>query len=351
MNDSPDDEHLYDGIEFVAPHRRDEILRRIRVIRRYLSEPTRALALASAEELGVHVVTFYNLARAWKESHRADQLSGSRRPPRRRDHLSSAQHGVINQAVLDRPGERLERIYECAVEIGTDRGVALPAVATMRKYIRLALAGRLPPGSHADGADIVVDHCAVDIAVEGPTGRPCMPVAALVMAVPGARVLGSALSLDAPDVGATAEALARAFDRLAEAKGRSRKGDIVVALETFGGDEWERLAATLKTDGVVVRIRRRQRIGDAMTTSGLIGRERAGIRIRPRLAKLPFHERTATLAAGASPLNIAEAAEMLSSRWEPDAAPTLHAGPGAEELHRLGRKLHEVAASLGFSGG
>lgn len=216
-------------LTFVAPHRRDEVLRRIRVLERFIARPGRAMAEGCAADLGIGVVQFYNLVRAWRAYRQPERLAGAGRPRMRKSFASTEQQRLVAQASAELPDATLHAIASRAIALGRSAGIAMPSPNSIRKMVELSAIRRLAPASPANGADVVVASCAVDIPVAN-GGSPTMPVATLVIstASPPA-VLGLALAMGDHDPATLANCLAEAAPTILGITGPERRP--VIALD------------------------------------------------------------------------------------------------------------------------
>jgi hypothetical protein len=330
-------------LTFVAPHRRDEVLRRIRVLDRFIQAPGRAAAEVAAADLGLGVTQLYRLAKVWRMTRKPEELAGAAKPQPRRTEASERQQAIVRQGLEQLPDASIERIATQAIEVGSSVGVQMPAIKTVRKLVEMMRVGRVSPNSPAVGADVVIAHCPVDIAVQSPDG-PVMPVAALVIDATGTpRVIGLALSIEGIDAGATARALIEA----SAAKGDTRTANPPTrfALDEVAGDDWTALRTALSEAGYQLQgVRRRPPfvLNDAVA---LIGRKPAGLRLMPGLLSRGPSDRPANLASGAKPLSLQQAEELVRTRLLTQAPGSPLQRISAGNHRDLIRKLAAVASS------
>lgn len=304
------DEH---DLTFVAPHRRAEVKRRIRVVEGYIAAPGVAAAQAAADQLGMSVSSLHTLVRAWRRTGKPEDLIGSGRPRTRRTEFADEQREIIAAAAAELPDNRIQRVIERANEIAAKRGVKMPSWNAMRKRVKEELGPRLPPNSFAGGADIIVDHVAVDMPVLFNDGNVAMPVAAIVVHVANAAVLGAYISKETPSFGAVAFALKEAFE--AGIPAAKDGGEPVLAMQAFPGDGWRRLVGVAAELPIRLQVEQRAQLGRANLAASLLGERHEVLWLKPRLTASPPDKRPATLLAGAKPLTLEEANRFLGERW------------------------------------
>ncbi|ONF96271.1 hypothetical protein [Sphingomonas jeddahensis] len=298
------------NLRLVAPHRREEVSRRIRVLRGYLKAPGLAAAKAASAELGLSLSSFYNLARAWSSMQQPEMLQGAGKPRHRRDELSDEQRDIFEEVSKTTTETVLQRVIDQASELGAARGVEMPSWNTSRTHLRKLLGARLPDTSFAAGATFAIDHVALDLPVKD-GDRVTMPVASLVLRMDDASVVGVDLDLDSPSAMAARTAVAIARSTMVA----DITPEAMLAAEVFPGDEWQRLADDLRDMPLKLRLFDRERLGRKGPAMTMLAERIAGIRIKPRLAGRARDQRPATLPAGATPLSLNEAKALVLERW------------------------------------
>lgn len=309
------------GLAQVPPHLRETVRQRILVIRRFLGDKGPGAARAAAAELGLGIPSFYRLVRAWSNARSATDLSGAGRAKVERQALNQDQLDVIATAVAEMPGAIIERIAERATEIARDRGVQMVGWAALTKHVGILAIGRLPANSPAAAADLVIEHCVIDLPVGDPaSANGWMPIATLVTSVAQPRVLGLSMAEEAPTAAGTALALAEALKRLSPATpGRPLK----IYLHSLQGGAWQTLRETLDRPGIGLIHHIGEKVSPPNATIRLIGRRLAGIGTMPRLGRRPFIARPAEIEVGARPITLDEAEDFVRARWTPAAGERL----------------------------
>lgn len=303
-----------ENLSLVPLHKRSEVRRRIAAVKRYIKDPRREVGEREAAELGISIHSLHKLTRAWRELGRAEALAGSGAPRKRRDHLTVQQHEILDLAAQQLPGASLARLGERALAIAGARQVAMPSLDAIRANLKRRLEHRIPANSYAVGADFVVEHCAVGLPVNDGSGRAVMPVATLVIDVGVKEVRGVVLTVSRASAASVAFALVETFKNGLPIGKRRRP---VLALETFPGEDWERLEALLSELPFDIRLSRRLRPGRLNLATALLGDRHNGVWLRPRLTTRPPGARVAIIPKGGTMLTV-EATELyLRELWMP----------------------------------
>lgn len=299
-------------LAFVAPHRRDEVLRRIGVLEEFLKRPGRAAAERSASQLGLGVTQFYRLASVWAKHRKPDMLAGSASARARTTRATSRQVELVEAACTERPDDNVAVVASHAIALAAIAGVAMPSVNSVRKLVEMNRVGRVAPNSPAFGADIVIATCAVDVAVSCDDHAATMPVATFVIHTsPTPSVLGLALSLADGTVAAVARAI---IDTKPAWTLASRPAPPIVAIETGREPGWRELVQAMAANGAQVLAmepRAHSVMNDAVA---LLGRKPAGFRLLPDLTSKPVGDRRPRLPSGATALTLVDAETLLRER-------------------------------------
>lgn len=301
------------GLAKVPPHKRENVRKRILVIERFLANESSEEAEAGATELGMGLASFHALARAWRHNRSAVELAGAGHPRADHHRLNQAQTDVISAAVAEMPGAVIEHIGARAVEIARERSVPMVGWAPLTRHIGILATGRLPSDSPAAAADLVIEHCVIDLPVGDPatmTGR--MPIATLVTNVEQARVLGLSLVEETPTAEGTARALAEALKRLTPTAGART---VTIYLNSLRGPGWQSLREVLDRPGIALIDKVGEKVSPPNATIRLLGHRLVGIRLMPRLGRRLFVARPATIEVGGRPLELDEAEDFLRARW------------------------------------
>ena len=326
----------------LPPHVRDEMLRRVAVIRRYVADKSRASAETGAAELGLGMVHFKKLAHVWELHGRADRLPGAEWPKRKGVATAPEQMAILKEASDAAPKETIEALVRSAARLAAERGVRMPSRGTMRERLIELRQADVPTVAFGKDCHLVVVHAALDIPVVL-TGRPpTMPVAALVVHPSTRHVLGIDLTIEGPDPKATAAAMAGAMDRIPMSDlPAARTGPMRIAMDTLPPQGWSDLRERLERGGARVIGKERPSPRRDLATVYL-GRRVGDIEIRPRLACRPPEERVPYLESGQVPLELGQALEFATVRMVPAVRPAA-SGPAG---HRLRRTIGEWLAEL-----
>lgn len=300
-------------LDFVSPDKREEVRRRIAAVERFLDEGGgRSLAVSLAHELGLGLTHFYSLVRVWNDSRNPAALHGSGRPQVDQDRLKDEQRRVINEAIQRLIDGTHEDVARLAMTIGQRRAVSMPIFSTVRQYVRRQRRARLPSSSPAFGADLVVEHTALNVGVIGPGGAAYRPIATICSSVHDATCRSVWLSRDSASASVAAKAILEALSK-ASFTG-SGPGALAIYLDLLDDAEWQRLGKVLELAGVdrLGGIRKTARRADA--TLALLGSRIAGITLHPRTTNRRFEDRPATLRPGAAPVSLEEGESFVRAR-------------------------------------
>lgn len=334
-------------LSFVDPHRRAEVARRIAVLERFLEAPGRRAAEAAAAELGMQASSFYDLVRAWRMKRDPAAIPGANKAGRG-SLLTEDQQKIIRWANEAARNEIVSRAVDLAVAKGITKGVPMPSIVSIREYVKRLRKGQLPIG--LEGVDLALDHCLLDIAVEGPDGTAVKPVVTAVIHVPKTRILGVSLSLVTPKASSAAKALVEAFTHfggkdcprtrlLIDRPNSPSWCELGEVLEAAGMQlAGEVLAsAALDTDAGVLRKR-----GNGRTIIALLGRYVLGFRAQTRTGPLLHSTTAARVKTGAQPYSLSEAEDLLLER--------IRASTSGQPIKALPRRDGELIEQLGDLG-
>ncbi|MDR6831850.1 MULTISPECIES: hypothetical protein [unclassified Sphingopyxis] len=296
-------------LSLVAPHRRDEVRRRIGVLSAYVKNPSVKAAKDAAADLGLSLTSFYTLVRAWSER-RAELLPGAGRSRQRKDDLTEDQRNIFEEVAKNAQTAVLQRAIENAEKLAKARGVAMPSWNTARRHLRKLIGARLSNTSIAAGATYAVDYVALDVPVKDGT-LIIMPVAAIVLRIDDAAIVGVDLSSAGPSPKNAMSAIEMARSSIL----RDGTLETVLALEIFPGDEWRSFLEGLRGLPVKLRVFEREALGRKGPAATMLPAKIAGISLKPRLAGRDRQRRLATLPAGAEPLTLADANAFVRERW------------------------------------
>lgn len=323
----------------VGPHRRAEVLRRIRVLDAYL-----AGEIASPEaiaELGLSVPTFWRLLRVWRQSKRPDLIGASGRERKSRIPVTPDQKKIIEEVERTHPQTPIKQLAALCLELAAVRGVEMPGGKNIRNYAGeyRRSHGLRPPGVH----DIILGFCAIDIPIEHPEHGVIAPIMSILLDVGEAPiVLGLSLTLGEPTPALAARTV---LDGIARADCPRITPARLVELPLGTDPTWQALAnatsdAGLPTKTQLLRPRSGQKI------SALLGKRPAGIVLFPNLTARTAGERIIRMRPG-DPISLENAETMLKARLA-------RAFPGmrmaitndAEARGRLSARLHDIAIGV-----
>lgn len=323
----------------VAPHRREEVRRRIEIVDRFLDgEISRDEA---CEKLAMSQASFYRLYRAWRTSRRADLVgsSGSKRKPNYP--VSDEQKKVIEDAEDALSDSSMTKVVARAFELGKDRGVKMPGRANIRNHaseLRRAR-GLLPAGV----TDIVLEFCALNVPVVHPTGGLVAPIMCVLIEVSQAPiVLGLTLSLDGRSPQQAALTL---LDAIARADSERDRPIRRLELPENGSESWAVLREALEDAGVVVRSTAIRPRASPLTVVKLLGKRPAGIELLPNFTGRSAAERAVRIKWRGDPIELHDAEDLVGGGFRnafPGRRPTIVRD--ADVRGRLSTVLQRVAS-------
>ncbi|EZP49943.1 hypothetical protein BW41_03268 [Sphingomonas sp. RIT328] len=270
----------------VFPSRREEIRRRVGLIRRYLeiARPSLDDDRRLADELGLSIQGSLRLVAAWRQHGRAAALPGARHafrlPHRLNPSIDPVVETTIDEAIDSmglqvRPADLVRAVADRCEEIGRPRPADQTIAARLmrRRHEEIPMAGDTP-------TSLVLDHTAVSLPVLDDAGRRRLPILTFAALMPSGFVVGHELTMQRPNPQVTASVLFQAL----EAEGGARVRLEMAADATPG---WLHLLGVLATAGV-------ERIGRSAAPVPSIGAARvvfgdaiSEVRIRPRHTHRP----------------------------------------------------------------
>jgi len=314
------------SLGFVAPHRRPEVLRRIKTVERFLAAPGRRAATEAAATLGLGVTQFYALAKIWREGGKPEDLAGSGRRKARTTSLSAEQVALFVDADREMPLSLAARVVERATELGAERCVTPPSDVVMHKHLTRLRAGRVAIVMAESRADFVVDHCALDLAVlinDVAHGEiATMPIVTIVfeMAAATATPVGVALSLGLPGPAQVALALAHALRPASPDGGDHRdaaaRKPCIIRINADRRPGWTALWFELTAAGIRRIGKRHPVVPGGVITRSILGDRLFGFRLRPQTTHKPPLRRQPTLRAGQTPVTMIDAENLLREHVE-----------------------------------
>jgi hypothetical protein len=133
MRKSPD-------LSFVAPDRREEVLRRINAIEDFLQIHGRKSAEAHAAELGLRIAQFYNLVKAWKATRRPERIATAEHKRKRDLGVSTEQAEIMDRIIAADPRAAPAHTVHAIMRDGFENGWSLPRQEIVTRYV-----GRVRP--------------------------------------------------------------------------------------------------------------------------------------------------------------------------------------------------------------
>ena len=101
----------------VAPHRHDEVMRRINILEAYLAK--QMVGATAIKEIGLAPSTFWWLLKIWRTNKRPEALFGTGSKERRRTPISEEQMAVLVEAERSLPHAPDTRVVRKAEEIAS----------------------------------------------------------------------------------------------------------------------------------------------------------------------------------------------------------------------------------------
>lgn len=320
----------------VGPHRRDEVVRRIRVLDDYIAG--RKSSADAIAELGLAVSTFWTLVRTWRHSRRPEGLMGSGKERRPRVPVTDRQKDVIAAAERALPLAPVTDVMALARRLAEHAEIDLPGIRNMKATIASLRRHR---GLRPEGViDVLVCHCAVDVPVYVEGVGLVAPILSLVCEVGVLPiVLGSALSLRGPNAADTARAVLDAIEHA-----DTVRVDTPREVQLMMGDEagWGELRAGFDETGLSIRrLPTGGRAGREVTK--LIGDRPGGLKLKPDLTARDMSRRTVQMPQGGSSVALGDVHEIIRGRLR-----TAFPGPRrrmlneADKTARLVERLRKV---------
>lgn len=264
---------LAHDLTFVNIEQRAEVRRRIDAIERFIAAPGRGAAEREAAELGIHAAQFYNLVRAWRETGRPERLSDRHGSRRRQPTIDQQMLDLIDATIAENGRATARAIIDSIARRAAAAGIALPDPSTIARHVGRKRPHLLPEGTAA-GLDLALDYTVVELPVDFGAG-PVLPLLTIAVEPAADAIVGIALSPGVPTIAAMAAAIHDALRHSA------RNGHGIAATTTIGlpgRPDGRRLIRILEDHGC-----RAEAQGDAgAIASSMLGRERAGLRFKPR---------------------------------------------------------------------
>ncbi len=323
----------------VGPHRRTEVLRRIEILDRYLSnEITSERAI---EDLRMSAPSFWRLLRAWRQSRRPELIGASGRLRKPRIPVIETQRRLIEEAERNGADDPVAKVVARALKLGTERGIAMPGETNVANHVMdlRRERGLRPRGVH----DLVLVMCAVDLPIVHPrlavTAAPLMSVLVDVGMVPV--VLGLALAHDLPTPALAARTV---LDAIARAEAPRPTPVRRIHLPGGASPIWNEIADAASACGLNVQVDAlKPRSARAVTP--LLGARPGGIRLFPDQTGRAAEQRVRPLRSGSHTIGLIEAEELLKGRFRLAFPGTrMVITDDAEARGRLSTALQQISA-------
>ena len=316
-------------LSFVAPERRNDVLRRIAAVERYLADPGRAMAEQCAEQVGLAYSQFYRLVNAWKAGKRPHELPGSGFTRHYKSRFSDEQQQILADAQHELADQPLRSVIDRVRILARDKDVDIAeSDTTLRNAILKLRHGRLSPKAWEQGADLMVSHCAVDRPLSLGKIGATMPLCTFVVDLRGQepKLLGLSVSDWGVTAASTGEAIAEAIGRLTAGQADTEEAT-VIAFASYPGDDWADLRQSLTDAGLRLQTRESARIIPGRELTYLFGPRPFGILFKPRFVNAAPTKRTPTPRGDGHVMSLANIENFIRNRlsrlFARDADPVL----------------------------
>ncbi len=291
----------------VAPHRHDEVMRRINILEAYLAK--QMVGATAIKEIGLAPSTFWWLLKIWRTNKRPEALFGTGSKERRRTPISEEQMAVLVEAERSLPHAPDTRVVRKAEEIASAKGVELPGLWNMKKAI---VSIRSERGLRPEGqGEILVVSTALKIPVRLREDEVAAPILTVVLGIEKTPVyLGMALSLDTPGPRHAAAAL---LDALSHPRDGAAWKPVRLRIITGSEPEWASVVDALQ--GLEVPVV--PELGAPRSSRELnkvIGNKFGGILIKPDLTFRPPEKRQVPLPPGGQAIDLQDAELIVRDR-------------------------------------
>lgn len=287
-----------DALASMDPVRREAVLRRIRVIERFMDGPGGDDEVyAAAKALGMGISGFYRIARIWRETRDPNRLGIRSKSAAMEgaDLLEAGRMEIIRTAAAEMPRNASRtRVMERVRRIAADRNVALPNGGELRRLMyRAAPRPVATDGSEPGPGMLIVDHVAVGIGVVFSAEHPPVrPIATILAHGDTGAILDLVLRAEPPTAATVAGLLAGALAAGIIAADPRADDERVrpIWIDGHEGDCWEPLFQRLDEVGV----RRLGRPSASPRRSWInerFGGEISGMLLKPFLTHVPAERR------------------------------------------------------------
>jgi hypothetical protein len=308
-----EERRLAHDLTFVNIERRAEVRRRIDAIERFIGAPGRAAAEREAAELGIHAAQFYNLVRAWRETGRPERLSDRHGPRRRQPTIDQRTLDLIDVTIAENGRATARDLIDDIARRAAAAGIALPDPSTVARHVGRKRPHLLPAGMAA-GLDLALDHTVLELPVDFGAG-PILPLLTIAVEPSADAIVGLALSPGVPTMAVMAAAIR---DALRHGVRNEHRVAATTKVGLPGRPAARRLMRVLEDHGCGAEARG----GVGAIANAVLGRERAGLRFKPRFVWKGNDRRRVEL-KGSVAISPTEALAMVRGRLvdRPSATP------------------------------
>jgi len=291
----------------VAPHRHDEVMRRIGVLEAYLAKQMDSAQ--AIKEIGLAPSTFWWLLKIWRTNKRPEALFGTGSKERRRTPISEDQMAVLVEAEQSLPQAPDTKVIKKAEEIASAKGVDLPGLWNMKKAI---VSIRSERGLRPEGqGEILVVSTALKIPVRSREDDVAAPILTMVLGIEKTPIyLGMALSLDTPGPRHAAAAL---LDALSHPQDEAAWKPIHLRIITGPEPEWAAVVDALQGLEVPV-VPEAAAPRSSRELNKVIGNKFGGILIKPDLTFRSPEKRQVPLPPGGQAIDLSDAELIVRDR-------------------------------------
>lgn len=260
-------------LTFVNIERRAEVRRRIDAIERFIAAPGRAAAEREAAELGIHAAQFYNLVRAWRETGRPERLNDRHGARRIQPRIDRQTLQLIDATIAENGRATARDLIDGIARRAAAAGIALPDPSTIARHVGRKRPHLLPEGMAA-GLDLALDHTVVELPVDFGAG-PVLPLLTIAVEPAADAIVGIALSPGVPTIAVMATAI---HDALRHSARNRHRVAAAIRIGLPARPDARRLTRILEDHGCQAETRG----GAGAIANSVLGRERAGLRFKPR---------------------------------------------------------------------
>lgn len=327
-----EERRLGHDLTFVNIERRAEIRRRIDAIERFIAAPGRAAAEREAAELGIHAAQFYNLVRAWRETGRPERLSDRHGSRRRQPTIDRRTLDLIDATIAENGRATARDLIDDIARRAAAAGITLPDPSTIARHVGRKRPHLLAEGIGA-GLDLALDQTVAELPVDFGAG-PVLPLLTIAVEPAADAIVGIALSPGVPTIATMAAAI---HDALRHSARNENGVAAAMRIGLPGRPDAHRLIRILEDHGCQAEVRR----GAGAIANSVLGRERAGLRFKPRFV-WKGEDRRRVDVEGSIAISPMEAEALIRGRLIDRRSATTFAGLGDVARSRLSVALAGV---------